>query len=133
MAKKTITIRYDPKKVHDGVFEDEIEADVKDGFAIHPHLTYEDYWTVTHVKSGLGCQSYLSKAKAQQGRKIFAQIEIAGVHLADMSACEALAVYPLLLEQFRQLSGKDKPDKALMARGLEMRDYISEVICKVVA
>lgn len=132
MAKKTITIRYDPKTVHDDVFEDKIEADVKDGFAIHPSVTLSDIWTITHVKSGLACSSCETKQEALAKRKMFARLTVAGVRFADMEACEALAIFPVLAKQFLQISHRDVNEKT-MAAAIANRDYISKVICKVAA
>lgn len=133
MAKQTIIIRFDPKTVHDGIFEQEIEADVKDGFAIHRHLTIDDLWVVTHVKSGIRCKSYHTKAAAEQGRKLFSQISVADVRFADMTTCEALAVYPLLLDHFVDLIQYGEPDKATMAAAMAHRDYIAGVLCQIAA
>lgn len=131
--RQSITIRFDPRTVFDGQFESEVEADVKDGFAIHPHNVNPDRWTVTHVKSGIGCKSYDTLNAARKARKTLSKIAVAGVRFADMEACEALALYPLLVEEWIKLNIFDNPSEETMAKALENRDYISSVVCKASA
>lgn len=124
--KRTITVKCDPKIVF-GAIDREVEAEIKDGFAIHPTLGSDGQWTVTHVKSGLACGHYTSKTVAERRRGLFCQLAVAGVRLADMETCEALSLHPLLVEEFGKIFNRQF-DEDEIKHSARVNRYVADVL-----
>lgn len=105
-----------------------IQADVEDGFAIHPSVgTY--MWSVTHVKSGMGCSvTKEDEFDAHQYREELRKIEVDGVRLADMDAKQAIESFPLIYDQLQKLRGNplDLDKRARAIKKLERHAALME-------
>lgn len=100
--KKTIKVKVD-RWFKMG--EREVEADVVDGFGIHPSVVGEG-WTVTHVKSGLSCGSgERTRKKAEEARKMLRKLCVDDVRMADMDTWQAIEMFPKLYDQLQELTG----------------------------
>lgn len=96
-----------------------IEADVKQGIAIHKDVFNGDYYSVTHVKSGGRFKRSTTKADAKAFRDKLLKIEIGGVRLGDMSGCEICANALLIGERIN------------LTVNMEAVNNTAEILCKV--
>lgn len=105
-----------------------IEADVEDGFAIHPSVG-DDMWSVTHVKSGMGCSvSKETEWEAEKYREELRKIQVDGMRLADMDAKQAIETFPLIYDQLQELRGNpiDLEHRARAIKKLERHVALME-------
>lgn len=100
---------------------------IDSGFAIHESINGES-WTVTHIKSGFACGSVDTIQKAQNKLKLLKKLSVNDVLFADMEICEALALWPVLYQQYATLAKKKVSEEKLNA-GMEnaawQADFIS--------
>lgn len=116
--KKTIKVKTD---FYFFMKEVEIEADVVDGFAVHPS-TVGNGWTVTHVKSGLACGHPMdTKKKAVEQSKNMRKLCVDETRLADMEIWQAIEMFPSLYDQLQELidARKDPEHRAEAMKRLQ--------------
>ena len=90
----------------------EVEADIKDGLAIHESVDFPGFWTLTHIKSGFSCRHSETKRKVVRDRELFSKLNLNGIKFVDMEACEVLSLITLLYEKVKELENKPiDPDK----------------------
>jgi hypothetical protein len=105
MTQQTITVRIDGFFYPDDA---EILADVEGGYGIHPSISDEDLWTVTHIKTGLACGTNAkSYERAVQVRSILMQMDFGGVPFADLPLCEAATIAPSVAMRLGDAIGVD--------------------------
>lgn len=112
--KQIITILNQDGEPYSG-----IEADVKQGIAIHKDVFGGNYYSVTHVKSGGRFKRSMSKTNAKAFCDKLLAIEIGGVRLGDMSGCEICANALLIAERINLTVDMDAVNNA------------AEILCKV--
>ena len=95
-----------------------IEADVKQGIAIHKDVFGGDYYSVTHVKSGGRFKRAGTKSEAKAFRSRLLKIEIGGVKLGDMAGCEVCANALLITKQLQ------------LSLDIEQVNRTAEILCK---
>lgn len=95
-----------------------IEADVKQGIAIHPDAFGGNYYSVTHVKSGGRFKRAGTKSEAKAFRSRLLKIEIGGVRLGDMPGCEICANALLITGQLE------------LSCNMDAVNSVAEILCK---
>lgn len=124
--KQIVTIKVNPQ-YNNGSIDKHVEAEIVGGFAIHPALEDSKLYKVTHLKSGLGCIDCPTVRQAKAKIRLLNQIEVGGVKLADMSACEALATWPESYRQFCELNKRAVNDFEIQY-GIEVRNWVADTL-----
>jgi hypothetical protein len=133
--RQTITIKTYPE-ANEGKLEKEIVADIVGGFAIHQSVNWplaKGCVGVTHLKSGLCCGDYQTRQEARRKVLTLSKIEIGGVKLADMPACEALACWPAIHQEYIRLT-RQEFDEDFYEYGLRVAHQTADLLaCEVAA
>lgn len=124
MSKQTITFKIHETPESKALVDFSVEADVKDGYGIHPSVAWDCFagkmvlhsrlWTITHINSGcaLGDQ-YDSFKQAAEWRAAVINEEINGVPFADLAVCEAVTCAPMVAASVARKLSTD-PEAAYM-------------------